>query len=67
MKDIIVGGTIVIYGRIVSLCDADTFTRSYTKSQGINIPEPIPYPINPIEEYKLQKSAPSGWPTTGIH
>ena len=49
-----------IYGRQIALCDADPFTRSFTATRGVPQHEAIPYPMQPIEAYRAEKSTPSG-------
>jgi hypothetical protein len=60
MADLVVGGAVSIYGRTIYICDADAFTRSFTAARSIFLADAVPYPVNPIEVYRAEKSVPSG-------
>lgn len=55
-----VGSSVTIYGRRIELCDADAFTHSFAASRGQEQGPARPYPLDPIQQYRAEKSVPSG-------
>jgi hypothetical protein len=59
-QDLSVGGTVVIHARELRIVDADPFTREFMAARGAPQGPPLPYPASQIDEYKAQRSKPSG-------
>ena len=50
--DFVIGSAVKIYGRVMTVVDADPFTRSHMASLGIQLAAALPYPVDPTEEYR---------------
>ena len=60
LGDLTVGAVMNIYGREVTIVDADAFTREQAAARGMPLAPAQPVPPNPIEQALAAKSKPSG-------
>jgi hypothetical protein len=50
--DFAIGAAVKMYGRVMTVVDADPFTRRHMASLGIELGAAHPYPADPAEEYR---------------
>jgi len=50
--DFAIGAAVRMYSRVMTVVDADPFTRRHMAALGIDLGDPLPYPANPTEEYR---------------
>ena len=50
--DFAIGAAVRVYSRVMTVVDADPFTRRHMAALGLELGDPLPYPADPTEEYR---------------
>ena len=50
--DFAIGAAVRMYSRVLTIVDADPFTRRHMAALGSELGDPLPYPPDPTEEYR---------------
>ena len=50
--DFAIGVAVKMYGRVMTVVDADPFTRRHMAALGMELGPAVPYPADPAEEYR---------------
>ena len=51
-SDFAIGAAVKMYCRVLTVVDADPFTRRHMAALGVELGDPLPYPADPTEEYR---------------